>query len=54
MTKTVAIDKRPVKLQFAIEYSIVSQKDYGKRFMMKLNVIPVIASLIQNPIFGGE
>jgi hypothetical protein len=54
MTKTVAIDKRPVKFQFAIEYSIVSQKDYGKRFMMKLNVIPVIASLIQDPIFGGE
>jgi hypothetical protein len=54
MTKTVAIGKRPVKFQFAVEYSIVSQKDYGKRFMMKLNVIPVIASLIQNPIFGGD
>jgi hypothetical protein len=53
MTKTVAIDKRPVKFQFAVEYSIVSQKDYGKRFMMKLNVIPVIASMIQSPMFGG-
>jgi hypothetical protein len=54
MTKTVAIGKRPVKFQFAVEYSIVSQKDYGKRFMMKLNMIPVITSLIQNPVFGGE
>ena len=42
-----------MKFQFAIEYSIVSHKDYGKRLMMKFNVISVIASMIQNPIFGG-
>jgi hypothetical protein len=36
------------------EYSVVSQDDFGQRFMIKLNVIPVIPSLIKNPIFGGN
>jgi hypothetical protein len=33
---------------------VVSQDDFGKRFMIKLNVIPVIQSLVKNPIFGGR
>ena len=54
VTKTVAIAKRPVKFQFGLEYSVVSEDDFGKRFMMKLNVLPVMQSLIKNPIFGGN
>ena len=53
VSKTTAVAKKPVKFQFGIEYSVVSQDDFGKRFMLKLNVIPVIESLIKNPIFGG-
>ena len=43
----------PVKFQLGAEYSVVSQDDFGKRFLLKLNVIPVIGSLVKNPIFGG-
>jgi hypothetical protein len=53
VTKTTAIAKKPVKLQIGFEYSVVSQDDFGKRFMIKVNVIPVIAALVKNPIFGG-
>jgi hypothetical protein len=51
---TTAIHKKPVKFQFGFEYSVVSQDDFGKRFMIKLNVIPVIQGLVKNPIFGGN
>jgi hypothetical protein len=53
VSKTTAIAGKPVKFQFGLEYSVVSQDDFGKRFMIKLNVIPVIQGLIKNPIFGG-
>jgi len=53
VTKTTAIAKKPVKFQFGVEYSVVSQDDFGKRFMFKLSVIPVIPGLVKNPIFGG-
>jgi hypothetical protein len=52
-TKTTSIGKQPVKFQFGVEYSVVSQDDFGKRALIKLNIIPVIGGLIQNPIFGG-
>jgi hypothetical protein len=32
----------------------VENADFGKRFMIKFNVIPVIQSLVKNPIFGGR
>jgi len=53
VTKTTAIGKMPVKFQFGMEYSVVSQDDFGKRFLIKLSIIPVIKGLIQNPLFGG-
>jgi hypothetical protein len=52
-TKTVMLGRMPVKFQFGAEYSVVSQDDFGKRAMFKLNIIPVMPSLIQRPIFGG-
>jgi hypothetical protein len=54
VTKTTAVGKRPVKFQFGFEYSVVSQNDFGKRFLIKFSVIPVIQAFIQNPIFGGN
>ena len=50
--KTTRIGKVPVKLQLGIEYSVVNQDDFGQRAQLKLNIIPVIDSLIQNPVFG--
>jgi hypothetical protein len=52
-TKTTKVGNQPVKFQFGVEYSVVSQDDFGKRALIKLNIIPVIGGLIQKPIFGG-
>jgi len=52
-TKTIKIGKAPVKIQFGIEYSVVSQDDFGKVAQFKLTFIPVIPSLIQRPVLGG-
>ena len=53
VTKTTKFAGRPLKLQFGLEYSVVSQDDFGQRFQIKLNLIPVIQSLIKSPILGG-
>jgi hypothetical protein len=49
MTK---IGKIPVKIQFGVEYSVVSQDAFGQRAQFKLNIIPVIPSLIKKPLLG--
>ena len=53
VTKTTKVGKLHVKFQLGAEYSVVSQDTFGKRFLLKLAVIPVIPSLIKKPIFGG-
>ena len=50
-SKTVRVGKVPTKFQFGVEYSVVSQDDFGKKALIKLNVIPVIPSLMKSPIF---
>jgi hypothetical protein len=54
VAKTTQIGGIPVKFQLGIEYSVVSQDGFGQRAQIKLNVIPVIPSLVQNAIFGGN
>ena len=53
VAKTTRVAGKPVKFQFGLEYSVVSQDDFGTRFQLKLNIIPVIQSLVKKPIFGG-
>jgi hypothetical protein len=53
IAKTTMIGKRPVKIQFGIEYSVISEESYGKQVLFKLNIIPVVQALIKDPIFGG-
>jgi hypothetical protein len=53
VTKTTKIDSVPVKFQLGIEYSVVSQDTYGQVAQIKLNIIPVINSLVKDPIFGS-
>ena len=53
VSKTTLIGRMPVKFELGIEYSVVSQDDFGQRAMIKLNVIPVIPALIRKPLFGG-
>ena len=52
VAKTTKIGKLPIKFQFGGEYSVVHEEDYGKRWQIKLNIIPVIPALFKNPIFG--
>ena len=42
-----------VKFELGFEYSVVSEDAFGQRAMVKLNVTPVIPSLIRKPLFGG-
>jgi len=52
-SKTAKVGKVPVKFQLGVEYSVVSQDTFGQEAQIKLNIIPVIPSLIKHPIFGG-
>ncbi|MBW2496508.1 MAG: hypothetical protein JRF61_04470 [Deltaproteobacteria bacterium] len=54
VAKTTRFGKMPVKFQLGAEYSVVSQDDFGKVAMLKLNIIPVIPSLLKRPILGGS
>lgn len=54
VAKTTQVAGKPVKFQFGFEYSVLSQDDFGTRFQLKLNIIPVIGALVKNPIFGGN
>jgi len=52
VAKTTQVGGVPVKLQLALEYSVVSQDDFGQRAQIRINVIPVIPSLVEHPVFG--
>ena len=51
MAKTTKIGKLPIKFQFGGQYSVVHEEDYGQRWQIKLNIIPVIPALIKKPLF---
>jgi hypothetical protein len=51
--KTVKINNKPVNIKAGIEYSVVSEDAFGKRGMLRIQVTPIIAGLVKNPIFGG-
>jgi hypothetical protein len=50
LAKTTKVGNTPVKFQFALEYSVVSPDDFGQRFQAKLNVIPILPSLVKKPL----
>jgi hypothetical protein len=54
VTKTTLLGKLPVKFNFGLEYSVVSQDLYGDRARLVLEVIPVIPALIRGSILGGD
>ena len=54
VAKTTKIFDLPVKLQLAVEYSVVTQDTFGQVAQIKLNIIPVIKSLLKDPILGGK
>jgi hypothetical protein len=50
--KTHKFGKLPVNIKFGLEYSVISEDDYGKRLAFRLQITPVVQSLLKNPIFG--
>jgi hypothetical protein len=54
VAKTTRIGRMISKFELGFEYSVVSEDAFGQRAMVKLNVVPVIPSLIRNPLFGGR
>ena len=52
--KTTKIGRLPVKIQFGVEYSVVSPDEFGKIAAFRLVLTPVIPGLVKNPIFGGK
>jgi hypothetical protein len=54
VSKMTSIGGVPVKLQLGVEYSVVSQDNFGQVAQIKLNIIPVIPSLVKDAIFGGN
>ena len=51
ISKTARIGGIISKFELGFEYSVVSEEAYGQRAMVKLNVTPVIPSLIRKPLF---
>jgi len=43
-----------VALSVGVEKSIQRQDDYGKDWQVELNIIPVIPSLVKNPLFENS
>jgi hypothetical protein len=52
VAKMTEFGKMPVKVQLAVEYSVVSQDDFGQVWNISLNIIPVISSLQKKPFFN--
>ena len=50
--KTTKIGKLPVNIKVGFEYSVASPDAYGQRGQFRLQITPVISSLIKDPIFG--
>jgi len=50
--KTVRLGKLPVNIKVGGEYSVVSQDLFGQRFQFRIQITPVIPSLIKNAILG--
>jgi hypothetical protein len=51
--KTTQLGKMHVNFRLAAYYSAVHQDVFGQRWLITLNVIPVIPSLIKRPLLGG-
>ena len=54
VAKTIRIGKVPTKFLLSIEYSVARQDAFGQMAQIKLDIVPVIHSLVKNPIFGGD
>jgi hypothetical protein len=54
VSKTARMGGLITKFELGFEYSVVNEDAYGQRAMVKLNLTPVIPSLIRKPLLGGK
>ena len=54
VSKTARMGGLISKFELGFEYSAVSQDAFGQRAMVKLNITPVIPSMIRKPLFGRD
>ena len=50
--KLVKLGKLPVKLTFEVDYAVVHPDDVGQRWSFRLQMIPVLPSLVKEPLLG--
>lgn len=50
--KTIRMGGTPVNIKFGFEYSVVKPDDFGQQGMFRIQLTPVIDSLITEPLFG--
>jgi hypothetical protein len=48
--KTIRIGKLPMKIQIGLDYSVIHQRDFGEQWKVKLQITPVIPSLVKKPL----
>lgn len=48
--KTIKIGKMPVNIKLGVQYSVVSPDDFGQEAVIRLQLTPIIPSLIKNSI----
>ncbi|MDX1270027.1 MAG: hypothetical protein R3311_21855, partial [Oceanisphaera sp.] len=44
----------PVRLEVAVEYSVVNEDAFGQECLFKFDFMPIIPKPIKKPIFGGK
>jgi hypothetical protein len=50
--KLFKIGKLPLKLTLEIDYALVKPEDYGQRWTIRFQMIPVIPALVKDPLFN--
>jgi hypothetical protein len=50
--RTIRVGRLPLNIKVGGEYSVISEDLFGQLFQFRLQITPVIPSLIENPILG--
>ena len=53
LSKMLKIGNTMVRIEVAIEHSVVNEDDFGERGRFKINFIPIVPRPIKKPLFGG-
>ena len=53
-SKTIKIGRLPINIKAGLEYSVISQDDFGQVAQFRIEVTPVVPGLFQKPFFGGK